>query len=380
MQKKLFNSLQSKLVMLFATITTFAGIAVVIVISLLSRGLRNEAPPNFPPPQQITVDSTREQIDMEFRQRILEDRNNQQNKMLLLISLIVGLQILLTSLGSYLIVRNALKPLSILNETMRELNSLNLRSKIIMLESDSEIAQLIDNFNTMIVRIQQLIEKEKEFLDNISHELKTPLSAMRINLESMLIAGELGREQLDELTTAIDSIDEIDKLIEDLTLLSSLDKGKFELKDFDLVEAVEQVVKESEMIYKNRQLSIKLDNQISRFIIKGPKTLFKRAIANLIENSVKYSFENPSVEIVLKSPADRQLKVVITDRGKGIPREKLDKIFDRFYRVDPSRSKLVAGRGLGLSITKEIIEKMNGRIKLKSEEGKGTKAIIDFKF
>ena len=372
MFKKIINSLKFRLVALFTILTVFTSVITFTFISISAKNLR-QAPP--PEPNFNFISQPDISLHQEYALRIREDRQNQANQLLLLVLIIVAIQIFLASLGSAIIVRRSFAPLTKLNQTMNEINSLNLKSKIIIDNSSEEINLLINNFNEMMKRIQIMVEKEKEFLQNISHELKTPLTASRVNLESILITANLEAGDKADLIVAIKSLDSITKLIEDLTLLSKLNKDKLFSGKFDVISVLNEAINESLLVYKTHKPQIELKSVLSELKLSGSAVLFKRAIANLIENSIKYSIVSAQIQIELtNSPAG--IKIKIADNGIGISAARLDSVFSRFYRVDESRSRLTGGSGLGLAITKEIIELFHGTIEVISILDKGTTFII----
>ncbi len=259
--------------------------------------------------------------------------------------------------------------MSKLNERMKEINDLNLRAKIIEDNPLGEVGELIDNFNSMIAKIQLLVEKEKEFVQNISHELKTPITAIRANLESTLILGIEDKEIEETVKRAIQSLDSLTKLMNDLTLLSSIEKKQIEIETFNAVNAIKETVEDAKTAFNhNSKINFKVPNE--KFNIKGSLVLFKRAIYNLIENGIKYNQNKPVITVIASSDKNN-LVVKITDNGIGIDKKKVAKIFERFYRIDESRSRNTGGSGLGLAITKEIIVLFNGSIEVESN-AKGT--------
>ena len=215
--------------------------------------------------------------------------------------------------------------------------------------------------------IEESIKRLKIFNSNVSHELKTPLTIMKGEIEVALMNNECDKELLKSLLSEINYINEITDKLLFLTKKDALNKNNFE--DIDLGDII------LEMFEKySKKIKIDLNLKEDEYIIKGDKTLLKIAISNIIENSIKY--KATKLNIILKKEKNK-IVLIIKDNGIGIPKEKLPFIFDEFYRVDESRNKKIKGFGLGLSIVKSIIKLHNGDIKLKSE-GKGVEVIITF--
>ena len=215
--------------------------------------------------------------------------------------------------------------------------------------------------------IEESIKRLKIFNSNVSHELKTPLTIMKGEIEVALMNNECDKELLKSLLSEINYINEITDKLLFLTKKDALNKNNFE--DIDLGDII------LEMFEKySKKIKIDLNIKEDEYIIKGDKTLLKIAISNIIENSIKY--KATKLNIILKKEKNK-IVLIVKDNGIGIPKEKLPFIFDEFYRVDESRNKKIKGFGLGLSIVKSIIKLHNGDIKLKSE-GKGVEVIITF--
>ena len=216
--------------------------------------------------------------------------------------------------------------------------------------------------------IEESFKRLKIFNSNVSHELKTPLTIMKGEIEVALMNNECDKTLLKSLLDEINYINEITDKLLFLTKKDALNKQNFE--EVDLEDIVLTLFEKY-----TKKISIDLNIEDEEYIIKGDKTLLKIAISNLIENSIKYGATK--LEITLKKEKNKII-LSIKDNGIGIPKDKLPFIFDEFYRVDESRNKKVKGFGLGLSIVKSIINLHNGKIKLISEENKGAKAIIEF--
>ena len=216
--------------------------------------------------------------------------------------------------------------------------------------------------------IESSFRRLKIFNSNVSHELKTPLTIMKGEIEVALMNDECGEELLNSLLNEINYINEITDKLLFLTKKDSLNKQNFEEIDIEgiILELFEKYTK---------KISINLDIEDEEYYLRGDKTLLMIAISNLIENSIKYGATK--IDIILKKEKNK-IVLKIKDNGIGIPKVKLPFIFDEFYRVDESRNKKVKGFGLGLSIVKSIITLHNGKIKLNSDGQNGVEAVIEF--
>ncbi|WP_024791299.1 cell wall metabolism sensor histidine kinase WalK [Lebetimonas sp. JS032] len=215
--------------------------------------------------------------------------------------------------------------------------------------------------------IENTIKRLKFFNSNVSHELKTPLTIMKGEIELALKKEECSEKLLKSILNEINYINDI---TEKLLFLTKKDFTKKDFKQTDL----EDIILELYEKYSKR-ISINLEISEDDFLINGDKTLLKMAISNLIENSIKYHAKH--INLKLKKIKNK-IKLIIEDDGIGIPKEKIPFIFDEFYRVDESRNKKIKGFGLGLAIVKSILNLHSAKINVESDINKGVKITIEF--
>ena len=281
--------------------------------------------------------------------------------------------VVLSFVGGYLIADNSLKPLERLNDEMKKKSAKNLGEKINFVDNGDEISELIKSFNDMSEQLSRSFEAQKEFVENASHELKTPLAIIQANVDSILADSKIDKQDLmSMLEDSRSSILFMNKLTEDLLLLSLVDVD-FERENLNLRKVLEEAVADARRLVDGEKFEIVL-NDGEGIDVKGNMVLLKRAFQNLIENSIKYSKGKKLIVDIEKKYGD--IKLVFKDDGVGVPKDKQERIFDRFYRVDKSRSRKTGGSGLGLAITKEIIEKHNGTIKY--VDGRGATFEVNF--
>jgi signal transduction histidine kinase len=282
--------------------------------------------------------------------------------------------VFLSFLGGYGIASFSLKPLEDLSKKMKEKSTENLDEEIQFIDNQDEISELIKSFNRMNSRLNKSFEAQKEFVENASHELKTPLSIIQANLDTALEDKKISKEELEELLRSSEkSVGFMNTLIEDLLLLSLLDQD-IELEDVEVVNLVKDSIEEIKTM-SNNDIKINAVFSKNKIVLKANSVLLKRAVMNILENAVKYS-ECDKITVSVKEKRD-SAKIVIKDNGKGIPKQELKRIFDRFYRVDKSRSRKTGGSGLGLSITKKIVQRFGGTISVDSSLGKGSQFTIN---
>ncbi len=226
-----------------------------------------------------------------------------------------------------------------------------------------------------IGKLRKLELYRKEFIADISHELKTPLFAAQGYVHTLLDGAADDPEVRDKfLRKAAKSLDFLDELIQDLLTLSQLESGAIVMKSdiFDISALIEEIIEqfENKIIKKNTTIHIEKPNQTIPFV-KADRFRISQVLANLIGNAIKYNNENGNVWIKIEPKSD-SWHISIKDDGFGIPPEHLNRIFDRFYRVDKSRSKKQGGTGLGLAISKHIVEAHHSKIDVESVVNKGT--------
>lgn len=228
---------------------------------------------------------------------------------------------------------------------------------------------------------QKLESMRKEFVANVSHELKTPLTTIKSYTETLLDGIIDDRDLSVNFLQVVDSETErMARLVRDLLQLSGLDfqRSKWNKKAVDLKKIIEEIILKLDVSVKNKKQQIHLnlnDLKGNDTIIYADKDRMGQAILNLLGNSIKYTPEGGHIKIDICIREDK-LILEIEDNGIGIPEKDLARIFERFYRVDKARARELGGTGLGLSIAKEIIEAHEGTIEIFSQEGKGTKTVI----
>lgn len=236
-----------------------------------------------------------------------------------------------------------------------------------------EAGNVVDNMNGIFAKSQLLEESRQEFVSNVSHELKTPITSMKVLSESILMQDnvpvEMYREFMNDIVLEIDREAQI---ISDLLTLVKTDKGSdsLNIERVDINELMEVILKRLTPLAEKRSIEITFESfrEVEADIDKVKFTL---AISNLIENGIKYNVDGGWIRVSLNAD-HKNLYIKVADSGVGIPEDCVEHIFERFYRVDKARSRDTGGTGLGLAISKNIIVMHKGIINVYSEPGKGT--------
>jgi two-component system, OmpR family, sensor histidine kinase ArlS len=281
--------------------------------------------------------------------------------------------VLLTIISSMLLSKMVLRPLSNMIRTMKEIDTSLTYKKIRVEEKPKdEIYQLITTFNHMIERLEANFMQQRQFVSDASHELKTPLTIIESYTNMLLRWGMNDAEVQKEAITSIhEEALHMKKLTKQMLDLASSEKeNNLAINEFDLVELCETAAKLFKNLY-SRSIKITADSHL--MMMYGDSLKIKQLLLILLDNALKYS--KKAVEIHLNHN-DKQTIIRVIDYGIGIPKEEIDHIFERFYRVDISRTRKTGGTGLGLSIAKSIVDQHGGTIEVLSEEGMGTQVII----
>ena len=236
-----------------------------------------------------------------------------------------------------------------------------------------ETEHIVDAFNSLIKRMKVLDDSRQEFVANVSHELKTPITSIKVLADSLLAQEDVPAELYHEFMEDIaEEIERENKIINDLLALVKQDKSVAELNISMVVinELVEIILKRLRPIAKKSNVEVTLISK-REIVAEVDEVKMSLILNNLVENAVKYNKEQGKVEVLLD--ADHQFFTVrVRDSGIGIPPEALGQIYERFYRVDKSHSKEIGGTGLGLAITRSAVQLLRGSIKVESVVGEGT--------
>jgi two-component system phosphate regulon sensor histidine kinase PhoR len=257
------------------------------------------------------------------------------------------------------------------------------RSKIekgkLISELDREVKVWADNQSEEIKKLRQTEKYRKDFLGNVSHELKTPIFNIQGYILTLLDGG-IKDDSINELylKRAEKSTNRLINIVEDLDSIARLESGEFKLnrEDFNLVKVVEEVIEYQEMHAGQHGIKIGFDGSYSKPIrVNADKKRIMEVVGNLLSNSIKYGKEGGKTSIGFVD-AGENILVDVSDNGIGIDEKNLPRIFERFYRVDRSRSRESGGTGLGLSIVKHVIQAHNQTITVRSRVDQGTTFIF----
>jgi heavy metal sensor kinase len=281
------------------------------------------------------------------------------------------------SIGAgWFLAERSLKPIDKITRSARRISAQNLGQRLPVPETNDEIARLTSTLNDMIARLETSFDRIRQFTSDASHELKTPLAILMGELEIALRREMSPTEVHATLTSCLEEVERLTKVVQGLLDLSRADTGQLTL-DFQpvrLSRLAEDVADDIAILADRKHITFV--NTIQPGIeIEGDSVRLHQALLNVIENAVKYTPEGGRIDITV-SADNSTASVVVSDNGQGIPESQLPYIFDRFYRVDRARSQRIAGTGLGLAITRWIVEAHGGNVEVQSQEHQGTTFLL----
>ncbi len=297
-----------------------------------------------------------------------------KNRLMTILIILEVVSLILSSILAYLLSAYYLKPLKLLRDTMEKIRK-DPQSDIHMpkLGSNDELADLAEIFNEMLDRMRSYTELQERFVEDVSHELRTPVAVIEGHLNLLNRWGKDDPEVLEEsLSASIQEIKRMKTLVQEMLDLSRAEQVNIHYSNerTNAKEVVNQVVNNFRMIYPDFIFTLD-DDLYAEKVLKIYRNHFEQLLIILMDNAVKYSTNRKEVHVSISSNL-KKIEIAIQDFGEGIPPEDLDKIFNRFYRVDKARARTKGGNGLGLSIAQKLIDSYKGSIFVESSLGQGT--------
>ena len=300
----------------------------------------------------------------------LDEINSALINLKMILFLLMPLTVFLTGIVGTFLARITLTPVDIMIRTVRQITADNLKLRINIPDTKDEIKRLADTFDDMLEKLDKAFSSQHQFIQDVSHELKTPLTILKGELEVTLKRMRSAKEYESVLCSSLDEIDKMIRLVENLLTLVRFDNKEMPLekRNIDLNEIVEKTMNEIMILAQQKKIYLKLVAGATANI-QGDETQVKRLLFNMLDNAIKYTPHDGKVEVNVNNE-NGFARIDIHDTGVGISQDDLPYIFDRFYRVDKSRS--TEGFGLGLSIAKSIAEAHGGKLEVSSLPNQGT--------
>ncbi len=285
------------------------------------------------------------------------------------------LQIVLTVLicaAAYYVARILTKPFTKITQSLEEVRD-GVTEQEISIPDYTETKLLAEAYNRMLRRMKLQEDSRQEFVSNVSHELKTPITSMKVLADSLLAQEDVPVELYKEFLADIaEEIDRENKIISDLLSLVKMDRRSSDvhIEETNINQLIELILKRLRPIAASRGIELVLES-FKPILAEVDETKLTLALSNLVENGIKYNRDDGWVHVSLNIDS-KYFYVKVEDSGMGIPEESQEHIFERFYRVDKSHSREIGGTGLGLAITRSAVLMHHGAIKVYSKEGEGT--------
>ena len=299
------------------------------------------------------------------------------NRLKTILFLLMPLTVFVTGIAGAFLAKVTLKPVENMIKTIRQIKADNLKLRVRIPDTKDEIKRLAETFNDMLGDLERSFSTQQQFIQDVSHELRTPLTILKGEIEVTLKKIRSSNEYAAVLSSSLEEINKIRKIVDDLLLLARFDSKKvpFEIKNLDLNAEVQELLNDMDILARQKDIKINFSAGESRIIFAADQNQLRQVLANLLDNAIKYTPAKGEVSIHLEKD-DKYICVQVSDTGMGIPPEEQPFIFDRFYRVDKSRSH--RGFGLGLSIVKSIVDAHQGKIKVESFPSGGTTFCVFF--
>ncbi len=282
--------------------------------------------------------------------------------------------LLLAGLSAWFLAQRALRPVTVLTRTAERVTARGLDQRIPAMPRDLEFNRLITVFNEMMDRLQSSFSQAMRFSADASHELKTPLARLQVELEQALESAPSSSAQQEVYSSLLDEIHRLNAIVQKLLLLSLADAGQLQLKrvPVNLTRLLENVIEDCQAQAPNLKVEHDLAPDVQ---INADADLLEQSLQNLASNAIKYNRPDGRIRFELATVTD-SIFVRVANTGPGIPATDRDRVFERFYRGDPSRNDRVEGVGLGLSLAREIVRSHGGEMILESSDDKQTSFLV----
>ncbi len=296
----------------------------------------------------------------------------------LFLQLALGLPVALgiITVGGFLLLQRALRPVEQITRSAETITQLNLSDRLPVTKSGDELEQLSLALNRMIGRLDDALMSSKRFVADASHDLRTPLTILRGELESLVEDPQLSADLRLRLASMLEEAIHLSKIVEQLFTLTQLDSGepRTEWTVFDLAKLAESTAEQMSLLAEDKRIQLTCE-AAEPVLVRADRSRIKQVIVNLLDNAIKYTPPHGRVRLSVQAVHDQAVLEVV-DTGIGIPPEALPHVFERFYRVDQARSTGAESAGLGLSIVKAICAAHGAEVGVLSKTGAGSRFYV----
>lgn len=284
----------------------------------------------------------------------------------------LGGVLVLGAAGGYFLSGRMLKPVDRVSSLAARISSGHLKERISYQGPNDEMKRLADTFDAMLDRLESAFESQKQFIQDASHELRTPIAIAQTNIEVIQMEEEATTTDYERLTEVLKlSLERMSRLSDNLLQLSDANQDQAKSSVVDMATLLHEVAHEFDGRAKAAGLTVEAEPASQNMLVNGDPLRLKQAISNLVDNAVKYNRPEGTVKISARVE-DSQVVLQVQDNGVGISQTEQQHIFDRFYRVDRSRARAQGGSGLGLAIVKKTVEDHGGTVSVGSAPGEGS--------
>lgn len=297
---------------------------------------------------------------------LLDPVESMLNHLFLQLALGLPLAVGIITLGGYWLVHRALRPVEQITRAAEQITQLNLSDRLPVTRSGDELERLSQALNRMIARLDDAVQNSRRFAADASHDLRTPLTILRGELENLVEDPALNAELRARLASLLEETIHLSRIVEQLFTLTQLDSGNSctDRQHFDLSELARTTAEQMSLLAEDKKISLTCQASQSVFI-EGDRSRIKQVIVNLLDNAVKYTQSDGRILLRVDASNGHAL-LEVEDNGIGIPADALPHVFERFYRVDKTRSAEAESAGLGLSIVKSICTAHGAEVKVTS--------------
>jgi heavy metal sensor kinase len=277
-----------------------------------------------------------------------------------------------TSVGAYILLGRALRPVDEIVRSAERITLQNLSQRLPVSATGDEVERLSLALNRMIQRLDEAFQVTNRFSADASHELRTPLTIMRGELEALLKEGQLNEEHARQVESVLEEAERLTQIVEGLLTISRLDAGENQMsKDpVDLSELVSAIVEQMKPLAEDKSLSLVCEARRD-MMVEANEVRLRQVVVNLLDNAIKYTPEGGRIVVRVKAAPHRAI-LEVSDNGIGISNEALPRVFDRFYRSEQIEARKARGTGLGLSMVQSIVEAHGGKVTVESQESEGS--------
>jgi len=290
----------------------------------------------------------------------------------------VPIILLFASVGGYFLARKSLLPITSMNNQTKRISVESLSSRLDVANTRDELGYLAVTINDLLSRLEGSFKLQQQFIADASHELRTPLAVLRGETEVALTRQRTIAEYQESLSLIKDEAERLSRIVEDLFILARqpLDAPVVLTREpVCLNDAVRDCARAARVLAMRKGVRLETKNETDPIVLNGDEELIKRMILNLLDNAVKYTPQHGEICVAL-ARQNGNAEILVRDTGIGIPESAQEQVFDRFYRVDKTRSRALGGAGLGLSIVAWIVQAHGGSINIDSAPDRGSKFTV----